>query len=288
MTILEVLEFGFMQRAIISGIAVAAICSVIGLFLVLRKHSLFGDAMSHVAFGGLSIGLFLNLYPIWTAYAFTLIAALGITKMTDSIKIPPDSSVAILLSSGLAVGIVLISLSGGFSLDLFSFLFGSILLISTQDTIAIVFLSLAILSIIAIMYRRLMYITFDEKQAGVSGINVKLVNYVFIVLAALTVVTSIRLVGVLLISALIVLPNITAILFGRGFKKTAMISIGIAIASVVLGIIISYLANVAPAGAIVLTSMAIFLFIIVTRKIRKSIWVSKITGPNVLKESHRG
>ena len=288
MTILEVLEFGFMQRAIISGIAVAAICSVIGLFLVLRKHSLFGDAMSHVAFGGLSIGLFLNLYPIWTAYAFTLIAALGITKMTDSIKIPPDSSVAILLSSGLAVGIVLISLSGGFSLDLFSFLFGSILLISTQDTIAIVFLSVAILSIIAIMYRRLMYITFDEKQAGVSGINVKLVNYVFIVLAALTVVTSIRLVGVLLISALIVLPNITAILFGRGFKKTAMISIGIAIASVVLGIIISYLANVAPAGAIVLTSMAIFLCIIVTRKIRKSIRVSKITGPNVLKESHRG
>jgi zinc transport system permease protein len=288
MTILEVLEFGFMQRAIISGIAVAAICSVIGLFLVLRKHSLFGDAMSHVAFGGLSIGLFLNLYPIWTAYAFTLIAALGITKMTDSIKIPPDSSVAILLSSGLAVGIVLISLSGGFSLDLFSFLFGSILLISTQDTIAIVILSVAILSIIAIMYRRLMYITFDEKQAGVSGINVKLVNYVFIVLAALTVVTSIRLVGVLLISALIVLPNITAILFGRGFKKTAMISIGIAIASVVLGIIISYLANVAPAGAIVLTSMAIFLCIIVTRKIRKSIRVSKITGPNVLKESHRG
>jgi zinc transport system permease protein len=288
MTILEILEFGFMQRAIISGIAVAAICSATGLFLVLRKHSLFGDAMSHVAFGGLSIGLFLNLYPIWTAYAFSLIAALGITKMTDSIKIPPDSSVAILLSSGLAVGIVLISLSGGFSLDLFSFLFGSILLISTQDTIAIVFLSIAILSIIAIMYRRLMYITFDEKQAGVSGINVKLANYAFIVLAALTVVTSIRLVGVLLISALIVLPNITAILFGKGFKKTAMISIGIAIASVVLGIIISYLANVAPAGAIVLTSVAIFLCIIVMRKIMKSIRVSKITEPNVLKESHRG
>jgi zinc transport system permease protein len=286
MTILEILEFGFMQRAIISGIAVAAICSAIGLFLVLRKHSLFGDAMSHVAFGGLSIGLFLNLYPIWTAYAFTLIAALGITKMTDSVKIPPDSSVAILLSSGLAVGIVLISLSGGFSLDLFSFLFGSILLISTQDTIAIAILSIAILSIIAIMYMRLMYITFDENQAGVSGINVKLANYVFIVLAAITVVTSIRLVGVLLISALIVLPNITAILFGRGFKKTAMISIGIAIASVVLGIIISYLANVAPAGAIVLTSVAIFLCTIVTREIRKSIRVSKITEPNVLKESH--
>lgn len=285
MTILEILEFGFMQRALISGIAVAAICSTIGLFLVLRKHSLFGDAMSHVAFGGLSIGLFLTLYPIWTAYAFTIIAALGITKMTNSIKIPPDSSIAILLSSGLAVGIVLVSLSGGFSLDLFSFLFGSILLISTQDTIIIVILSIAILAIIAIMYRKLMYITFDEKQARVSGINVELANYLFIVLAALTVVTSIRLVGVLLISALIVLPNITAILFGRGFKKTAMISIGIAIVTVVSGIVISYLANVAPAGAIVLTGVAIFLGAIVTRKIKRSTRPRKLSEPSIQKRS---
>jgi zinc transport system permease protein len=278
---LEVLEFGFMQRALIAGIAVAAICSVIGLFLVLRKHSLFGDAMSHVAFGGLSIGLFLNLYPIWTAFAFTIVAALGITKLTDSIKIPPDSSVAVLLSSGLAVGIVLISLSGGFSLDLFSFLFGSILLTSTQDAVAIVLLSIVILSIIATMYRRLMYVTFDDKQAGVSGINVKLVNYVFIVLAAITVVTSVRLVGVLLISALIVLPNITAILFGKGFKRTAMISICIAIASVVSGIIISYIVNVAPAGAIVLMSVGMFLCTILAREVIKSIRSERIAEPKL-------
>lgn len=270
-----------MQRALIAGIAVAAICSVIGLFLVLRKHSLFGDAMSHVAFGGLSIGLFLNLYPIWTAFAFTIVAALGITKLTDSIKIPPDSSVAVLLSSGLAVGIVLISLSGGFSLDLFSFLFGSILLTSTQDAVAIVLLSIVILSIIATMYRRLMYVTFDDKQAGVSGINVKLVNYVFIVLAAITVVTSVRLVGVLLISALIVLPNITAILFGKGFKRTAMISICIAIASVVSGIIISYIVNVAPAGAIVLMSVGMFLCTILAREVIKSIRSERIAEPKL-------
>ena len=126
-----------------------------------------------------------------------------------------------------------------------------------------------------------MYITFDEKQARVSGSNVKLANYVFIVLAAITVVTSIRLVGVLLISALIVLPNITAILFGRGFKKTAMISIGIAIVSVVFGIVISYLANVAPAGAIVLTGVAIFLCTIVARNIKKSIRPRKAPEPNI-------
>src|ERR687891_802236 len=286
MDFIEILSFGFIQRGLIAGIAVAIACSSIGLFLVLRRQSLFGDSLAHMAFGGIAIGMFSNVYPLWTAFVVSILAALGMTKVRQSTKMSPDSAVAIMLSSGLAVGVVLVSLSGGFSVDLFSFLFGNILLVSTQDTIAIAILSIAILSIIVIMYMRLMYITFDEKQAGVSGINVKLANYVFIVLAAITVVTSIRLVGVILISALIVLPNITAILFGRGFKKTAMISIGIAIASVVLGIIISYLANVAPAGAIVLTSVAIFLCTIVTREIRKSIRVSKITEPNVLKESH--
>lgn len=265
--LLEVLQFGFMQRAIIAGIVVSIICSVIGLFLVLKKHSLFGDAMSHVAFGGLSLGLFLNLYPIWTAYIFTVLAGLGITKLRDSVTIPADSAVAILLSSGLAIGVVLTSLSGGFSLDLFSFLFGSILLVSTQDTLIILIVGILVLSIMSIIYRRLMYITFDDKQAVVSGINVKLVNYVFIALAALTVVTSIRLVGVLLISALIVLPNITAILFGRGFKKTALISMSVSVGSVVSGIIVSYIVNIAPAGAIVLVGVGIFLISILVRKI---------------------
>ena len=273
---LEVLEFGFIQRALIAGIAVAAICSVIGLFLVLKKHSLFGDAMSHVAFGGLSLGLFLNLYPIWTAFVFTILAGLGITKLRDSVKIPPDSAVAVLLSSGLAVGIVLISLSGGFSQDLFSFLFGSILLVSTQDTITIALVSFMILSIMSIIYRRLMYVTFDDKQASVSGINVKLINYVFTVLAAITVVTSIRLVGVLLISALIVLPNITAMLFGRGFKKTALISICVAIGSVVSGIVISYIVNVSPAGSIVLVNVGVFLCSILVRRIIRSIRSERI------------
>jgi zinc transport system permease protein len=268
---LEIFQFGFMQRAIIAGIAVATISSVIGLFLVLKKHSLFGDAMSHVAFGGLSLGLFLNLYPIWTAFIFTVLAGLGIAKLRDSITIPPDSAVAIVLSSGLAIGVVLVSLSGGFSLDLFSFLFGSILLISSQDTIIIVIVSIFVLSIMSIIYRRLMYITFDDKQAAVSGINVKLINYLFIVLSAVTVVTSIRLAGVLLISALIVLPNVTAMLFGAGFKTTALISISTSISSVVFGIIASYIANITPAGSIVLASLCIFIGSILVRWIIRSV-----------------
>jgi zinc transport system permease protein len=254
----EILEFGFMQRALITGLAVAVTCSVIGLFLVLRRQSLFGDAISHVAFGGIAIGLFINLYPIWTAFIVSIFGALGITKLRESTKIPPDSAIAVLLTSGLAVGVVLIGLAGGFTLDLYSFLFGSILLVSPQDTLTILVLSAAVLSIISVIYRKLLYVTFDEQQAKVSGIQVTNLNYLFIVLASITVITSIRLVGVLLISSLVVIPNITAIMFGKGFKKTLLISFLIAVYSVLGGIIISYYLNLAPGGTIVLMSIATF------------------------------
>lgn len=255
----EILEAGFMQRALVAGVAIAVICSAVGLFLVLRRHSLFGDALSHMAFGGIAVGLFMNVYPLWTAIIVSILGALGITKLRQSTKIPPDATVAVLLSSGLALGVVLVSLSGGFNVDLFSFLFGSILLVSTDEVIMILALSAAIMAILAVLYRKFMYITFDEEQAKVSGLRVTLLNYLFIVLASVTVIASIRLVGILLISSLIVIPNITAMMFGRGFKKTALISGGIAVFSVVSGIIVSYAANLAPGGTIVLVSITIFL-----------------------------
>ena len=263
--IFEVLEFGFMQRALIAGIAVAITSSVIGLFLVLRRNSLFGDALSHVAFGGIAVGLAVNIYPLWTGLTLSILGALGITKLRQSAKIPADATVAILLSSGLALGILLISLSGGFTLDLFSFLFGSILLVSAEDTLAILAMTGIILSIVIMLYRQLMYITFDEEQARVSGLPISKLNYLFIVLASVTVIVSMRLVGILLVSSLIVIPNVTALLFGKGFKKTALISVSVSIFSVVAGIAISYAANLAPAGTIVLISTTLFLAVLVAR-----------------------
>lgn len=260
--VFEILQFGFIQRALISGIAVAVSCSVIGLFLVLRRQSLYGDALSHVAFGGIAIGLFTNVYPIWTAFAVSILASLGITKLKESTNIPGDSAVAVLLSAGLATGVLLIGLSGGFSLDLYSFLFGSILLISYNDRLMILALSLIVLAIMYKIYRKLMYIAFDEEQAKVSGIDVRKLNYLFIVLASVTVITSVRLVGVLLISSLIVIPNITAMMFGKGFKKTLLISIFTAVLSVIGGIVISYVMNLAPGGTIVIISVAVFLTVI--------------------------
>lgn len=267
--VFEILQFSFMQRALLSGVVVAATCSVVGLFLVLRRQSLFGDALSHVAFGGLAVGLFTSIYPIWTALVFSVLASLGITKLRQSTRIPSDAAVAIMLSSGLAVGIILIGLSGGFSLDFESFLFGSILLISMQDQIMILLLSTAVLLIVIKFYSQLVYITFSEEQARVSGINVSRFNYLFIGLASLAVISSLRLVGVLLISSLIVIPNITAMMFGKGFKKTAMISIIIAVSSVLVGIVISYIANLAPGGTIVLLTVFFLLGTIGIKSIAK-------------------
>src|SRR5918992_780491 len=198
--ILEVLEFGFMQRALIAGVSVAITSSVIGLFLVLRHNSLFGDALSHAAFGGIAVGLATNIYPLWTGLTLSILAMTG-----------------------------------------------------------------TILSIIILLYRQLMYITFDEEQARVSGLPISKLNYLFIILASVAVIVSMRLVGILLVSSLLVIPNVTALLFNKGFKKTALISVSISIFSVVTGIAISYAANLAPAGTIVLVSTAVFLTVLAAR-----------------------
>ena len=247
-----------MHRALISGVAIAILCSVIGLFLVLRRYSLFGDAIAHSSFGGIALGLLAGVYPLWTAYGVSLVSALIITRVKEKFNISGDASVAVLLSSGIAVGLVIIGISGGFTIDIFSFLFGSILLISVNDTILILALTGIILIVVLLLYRQLLYSTFNEEQAKVSGIPVEKINYLIVFMAGLTVVTSIQLVGVLLISALFVIPNVTAIMYGKGFKPTAILSISFSVFSVVTGILVSYVFDITPAGTIVLLSIGLF------------------------------
>ena len=257
--ILEALSYGFMQKALIAGIAVGLICSFMGTFLVLRRYSLFGDGIAHVAFGGISVGLFLGVFPLWTAFIVSIFGGLGLQKLRQSTKISGDSAVAVVLVTGLAVGVILVSSSGGFSVDLFSFLFGSILLISQEDTIMILALSAGIIATLTILQKQFLHLTFNEEQAKLAGMRTTLLNYAFVVLASITVVTSMRLVGILLISALIVIPNITAMQFGKGFKKTVFISMSISVISVVSGILLSYSLNVAPSGTIVVIAVGILI-----------------------------
>ena len=253
----EIFAFSFMHRALIAGTAIAILCSVIGLFLVLRRYSLFGDAVAHSSFGGIALGLLAGVYPLWTAYGVSLVSALVITRIKDKFNISGDASVAVLLSSGIAVGLVIIGFSGGFTIDIFSFLFGSILLISVNDTVLILSLTGIILIVVLLLYKQLLYSTFNEEQAKVSGIPVEKINYLIVFIAGITVVTSIQLVGVLLISALFVIPNVSAIMYGKGFKQTAIISISFSIFSVITGILVSYIFDITPAGTIVLLSIGL-------------------------------
>ena len=278
--VFEILSFGFMQNAIISGIAISLVCSTVGLFLVLRKYSLFGDALAHSAFGGVALGLFLGVYPLWAAYVVSILSALALTKIRQKFDISGDAIIAILLSSGIAIGIVLISLSGGFSIDIFSFLFGSILLVSTENVIIVLGLCAAIFIILITGYKKFMYITFSEEQAQVSGIPVQKLNYLLIAIAGVTVVTSMQLVGVLLVSALFVIPNVTAMMFKRSFKQTIILSMSFSVFSTVAGIMISYPLDIAPSGMVVLLAIMLFIgsLIIKSAGMIKTAGISPKTG----------
>ena len=255
---IEILQYEFMQRALISGIAISISCPLIGLFLILKRFSLFGDAISHVAFGGIALGLFLKSNPIWVSLIVSIIGALAIIKLNSSKRIYSDSSISVLLSLGLAMGLVLISLSGGFSIDITSYLFGSILLVNTEETLSTILLSVIVITFVIFYYKKLIYLVFNEEQALVNGINTVVLNILFITLATIAIVMSIRLIGVLMVSSLLIIPNVSSLLLGYGFKKTILFSICFSLISVILGIILAFEWNITPSGMIVITSAGIF------------------------------
>jgi zinc transport system permease protein len=254
----ELFEYEFMQRAIISGIAISISCTLIGLFLILKRFSLFGDAMSHVAFGGIALGLFLKSNPIWVSLLVSIIGGLSIIKLNSSKRVYADSSISVLLSLGLAMGLVLISLSGGFSIDITSYLFGSILLVSSSETLTTIILSIVVVAFVTAFYKKLIYLVFNEEQALVNGINTVVLNILLITLATIAVVISIRLIGVLMVSSLLIIPNVSSLLLGYGFRKTIIISICFSLSSVISGIILAYEWNITPSGMIVIMAAGIF------------------------------
>ncbi|MCS6768633.1 MAG: metal ABC transporter permease [Candidatus Nitrosocaldus sp.] len=265
---LDILAYTFMQKALIAGVAIGASCSMLGLFLVLRRYSLFGDALSHVALSGIAIGIFLNVYPLWSAMLTSVASSIGITRLRQSTRIQGDALIAVLLITGVASAVLLISASGGFKVDLFSYLFGSITLMSSEDTLMAVVASIAIIAAVMVLKDRLFYMALDERQARISGVNVTLLNYVFMMMASIMVIVAMRLVGILLVSSLIVLPNVAAMMLGRGFRATLLISSCISVASVIAGIITAYYLNVATSGMIVMICVGVMLSIMAARRFK--------------------
>jgi len=255
----EAVSYESIPHALISGIAISLVCSAVGLFLVLRKFSLFGDALAHSAFGGVAFGLFIGIYPLWIACAVAILSALGLSKIRQKFDISGDAIVAILLSTGLGAGVILVGLTEDFEFhDIEEFLFGSAI-VDTQNVITILVMTGVILAILFFTYKKLLYSTFSEEQAKASGIPVEKMSYLLIAIAGVTVIISMQLIGVLLISALFVLPNVSSMLYARSFKQTMILSMSFAVFATVSGIFISYQFDISQAGCIVLVAAAIFI-----------------------------
>jgi zinc transport system permease protein len=263
---LEILQYAFMQRALLGGIAIALACALLGPFLVLRRLSLLGDGLAHVAFGGVAFGLLLGFDPLLAALVATIVGALVIQRLISHAGLYGDSATAVLLSFGVGSAIIFIGLAQGFTVDLFSYLFGSILVISFKDLFIIFAVLIAVLIFIIAFYKKLVFMSFQENLAKLNGIHVNWVNSIFAVLVAATVVISIRAVGILLVSALLVIPAVSALAISSSFRRTMVFSAIFGVLSVVLGIIISFLLNLPPSGAIVILMCLFFVGALIWNK----------------------
>jgi zinc transport system permease protein len=270
MDLIEILNYGFIQRALLAGTLVALLCSLLGVFLLLRRLSLIGDGLSHITFGSVALALFLKLYAVSTiivSLPVVMLASLGILKLTDRTRLNGDAAIGIVSSLGIATGVLLASRGGGFNVDLFSYLFGSILSISKAEVFIAVILFFVVMLLIIFFYNDLLAITFNEELARTAGIRVSLMNNILVLLTALTVVLAMKLVGIMLISALLILPAAAALQVARSFRIALSVSALFATLSVVSGIFTSFALNLPTGATIVVISFFIFSLTFIYRKI---------------------
>lgn len=263
-----ILSFDFMQRALIAGIMTAVLSSVIGVFIVLRRMSLVGDSLSHSALAGVAAGMLFGFYPFYGALIFSVLAALLIEYIREAFEKYAEVALAVVMCGGMGLAVVLISLGKSFNADLFSYLFGSLMAVSPADIMLISVVSLFIITSIMLISRELYSITFDEEAARLSGIPVKAINLFFTILTALSVALSVRVVGTLLVSALMVIPAAISLQIARSFKETFAISVGVALFSVIAGLFASFYFDLAPGGTIVLIASALLMMILIFKRYR--------------------
>lgn len=267
---IEILQYGFMQRALLAGVMVAITCPLIGMFIVLKRLSMIGDTLSHASLAGIAAGMLWGFYPFWGALVFSILAAILIEKLRKPFAGYEELSNSIILSTGIALAVVFIGLAKGYNADLMGYLFGSIAAVSKQDIYIMLFLSAVIIISVAILYHKLFYISFDSEGAQVSGISVSFLNFYITLLASFTIVVSTRIVGIFMVSSLLVLPVATAIQIGKGFKKSLFISIIFALIAVVFGLFLSYYLDIASGGAIVLFSVLILIIVLIIKTGREA------------------
>ena len=257
---MEMLSYPFMMRAIVVGVLVALCSSLLGVSLVLKRYSMIGDGLSHVGFGALAIATATNWAPLTVSIPLVLAAAFFLLRLSEDSRIKGDSAIALISTGSLAIGVMVISMTSGMNIDVYNYMFGSILAINSTDVILSVILSSVVLVLYLFFYSRIFAVTFDESFAKATGINAGMYNMLIALLTAVTIVLGMRLVGAHLISSLIVFPAITSMRLFKSFRSVVISSAVISVVTFLTGIMASYI-YATPAGASVVTFNIILFFV---------------------------
>jgi zinc transport system permease protein len=263
---LEMFQYDFMQRAFLVGIVIAILASISGTFIVLRRYSLMSETLAHSALVGVAVGLVAGYNPIWVAVVASIISAWTIEYLRSYFSLYSDAVLSILLSGTLAIAVIIVSLGESFNNSLFSYLFGSILAVSYEDVVSIFVFGGFSLVLLLIYSKELYFIAYDEEVAQTSGIRVKMLNFLLVTVVAIIIALSIRVVGSLLIGALMVIPTISSLQFRQGFFYTLIIAVCFAILSVISGMVFSFYFSLPSGATIVLSILSIFIMSLMVNK----------------------
>ncbi|WP_243139955.1 metal ABC transporter permease [Romboutsia faecis] len=251
---MEIFQYDFMVRALIAASIVGLICPLMGMFIVLRRLSLIGDSLSHIALSGIAASTIFNGNPIIGSLVASSLAAIIIDRLRSSLKEYADLSIAIIMALGVGISGILMSVSN-VNFDLFSFMYGSIATVTKEDITIIIITAIIVLLFINLFFKELVYITFDEESAKLSNIPVKIINIIFMILVAASITMTLRIVGVLLVSSLIAIPVATSLRVAKSFRQSIFYSILFGETSILSGVILSFYMDVAPGAIIVIVSI---------------------------------
>ncbi len=266
---IEILQLPFMQRAIVVGVVLAALLALLGVFVVLKKMSFFSEGIAHASLSGVAIGLLTAVTPLYMALAVSVVFAVMIFLLETKYKIHSDTAIGIIFSSGMALGVVLMSFSPGYQPELISFLFGNILAIKPLELWLILIGGILVFIFVLVNLRKLILLSLDTESAYMSGVNVNLLTLSLYVVLALSVVFGIKVLGVILVSALLIIPVSISKIFSNSFKKLLVLSVIVSEVVVLLGIYLSYVLNLSTGPVIVLVGAVFFIFSLIYSSIKK-------------------
>ena len=262
---MDILTSEFFQRALIGGLLIGVTAPLLGLFLVLRRLSMIGDTLAHVSIAGVALGFLIGVYPIAVGLVFALAASFAIEKLRKAYKTYAELSIAIIMSGGVALASLLFTLGKGFNMTVTSYMFGSIYTLNDTDLFVIGVVTAVVLILLRLHVKELFLLTFDEEAAAVNGLPVRYYNLMMSVLTALVISASIKIVGALLVSALLTIPAACSLVAARSFRQSVFTVVIVAEAAVIAGLLIAGIWNLAPGGTIVLLLIVILLLLLVGR-----------------------